>query len=222
MQVPKEKIPKEVPVQAIRKIEKERNGTIATANELQVKNQDDSDQANLILRKLTAAVKMVESRFKEIMAPQNEALRQIKALKDEILQPLKSAKTELTNRLMSWRDAERRRIAEEQAKAEAKRRERERLEERHAENGRQVPGPEPVIEEPAPLEATDTTKVRVNWDIEIPDYWKLPKRYIVINEPGTRANIRRDVSAAEKGEDGEPQIEIAGVNIVRNETPIFA
>lgn len=221
-QVNVKQIPEGVTVEAIRKIEKSRNGTIGEANKCQVVCQGDSDKANTLLRKLTAAVKMVKTRFVNLKAPATETLRQIRALEADILAPLEEAKRGLNNRLMDWRTAERQRIAEAQAKADEKRREREALEEKHAEKGHDVPGPEPVIETPAPLEVTDTTKVRVSWEIEIADINKVPQEYIVINEASTRANVRKAVSAAEKGEDGEPQIEIPGVNIFQKETPVYA
>lgn len=220
--ISKEQIPKDVDVQIVRSIEKERNGTIAESNRCEVVCQDDSDNANTLLRKLTAGVKIVKTRFVELKQPATETLCQIRALEADILAPLEEAKRGLNQRLMDWRAAERQRIAEAQAIADEKRREREALEEKHAEEGHAVPGPEPVIETPVPLEVTDTTKVRLSWEIEITDIGKVPKEYIVINEPGTRAEIRRAVSAAEKGEDNEPQIEIPGVRIFQKETPVYA
>jgi len=220
--IPEKQIPKDVDVQIVRSIEKERNGTIAESAALQVICQADSDNANILLRKLTAGAKIVKTRFVEIKQPATETLRQIRALEADILAPLEEAKRGLNQRLMDWRAAERQRIAEAQAKADEKRREREALEEQHAEEGHAVPGPEPVIETPAPLEVTDTTKVRVSWEIEITDIKKVPQEYIVINEPSTRANVRRAVSAAPKGDDKEPLIEIPGVRIYQEETPVYA
>lgn len=207
-----------MPVEAIRKIEKERNGTIAEASALQVKSLSDSDLANVYLRKLTAAIKMVTTRFTEIMRPQNEALKQIRALKAEILTPLEIAKAELSNRLMSWRRDEQERIAKERAEAEAKRREREELEEKHRENGHKVPGPEPTIEEPTPLAATDTTQVRNVWDFEVVDELAVPEEYKDVN----LARIRKAMQAAPKDKDKTPQIEIPGVKFFKKEVPVYA
>lgn len=217
-QVPKERIPEAVPVEAIRKIEKERNGTIAQASSLLVQSQSDSDLANVYLRKLTAALKMVNARFTEIMKPQNEALRQIRALKAEILTPLENAKTELSGRLMSWRREEQERIAKEREEAEAKRREREELEEKHRENGHKPPGPEPIIEEPTPLAMTDTTQVRNVWDFEVVDKATVPEEFKDVNT----GRIRRAMQAAPKDKDKNPQIEILGVRFFQKEVPVYA
>ena len=220
--LPKDKIPPIVPVDVVRDIERKRNGSINEANALQVCSQTESHMANLLLAKLTKAIKVIKDRFNEIKRPQNEALRQIRELEKGILQPVEKARDDLKQRHIAWRRAEQERIAEEQRIADEKRREREATIDKHAANGHKPPGPKPVIEEPVPLEMTDTTKIRVNWDIEIEDYWKVPKKYIVINEASTRANVRKAVHAAEKGQEGEPMIDIPGVKIVRNEVPVYA
>ena len=201
----------------MREIEKERNGTVTEANALQVRCQDDSDHANIILRKLAAAYKQIETRFKEILEPQNEAVRQIRRLRDDILTPIDTAKLELTNRLMVWRDEQRRLIAEEQAKAEAKRREREKLEEAYAEDNKRPPGPEPVIADVAPLEAYDTTKVRNIWDFEVFDKAIVPEEYKDINT----GRIRKAMSSA-RDDNGNILLAIPGVRFFKKEVPVFA
>ena len=175
--IPEEKIPSAVPVSAIRKIEQVRNGTLAEAEQFQVTSLADSDVANVILRKLTAGIKLVNERFNEILRPQNEAVRQIRELRTQILTPLEEAKHTLSDRLMGWRAEENRRIAAETAKAEAKERERRALEEKHAANHREVPGPAPMIEKPAPLEARDTTKTRKQAVYKVVDFSKVPSEF---------------------------------------------
>ena len=218
MKIPEEKIPSAVPVAAIRKIEQARNGTLAEAEQQQVKSLADSDVANVILRKLTAGIKLVNERFKEILDPQNEAVRQVRELRSQILTPLQEAKDTLSNKLMGWRAEENRRIAAETAKAEAKERERRALEEKHAANHRDVPGPAPVIEKPVPLAAQDTTKIRKKWDVSIIDKAKVPEEYKTVNE----VLLRKDMHAAEKDEDGRPIFEVPGVEVVCEEIPIYA
>lgn len=139
-----------------------------------------------------------------------------------MLAPVEEAKRVLDGKKREYRADEKRKIAEIEAKNTERRREREALEEKHAEEGRAVPGPEPVIEAPPPIEMVDVTKYRKSWEIEITDIKKVPQEYIVINEPSTRANVRRAVSAAPKGDDKEPLIEIPGVRIYQEETPVYA
>lgn len=231
--IPETRIPKHVPVEAIRKIEQQRNGTITEATRCKVESQGDSDVANVILRKLTAGIRVVNERFHEILAPHNEAIRQTRALRSEILAPLETSKTNLTQRLMNWRAEEQRRITEEKRKVEE---ENQRLEEKrqaeeerrrkiqaaHAAKGHEtkpleaVPEPEPVPE-PVPLAATDTTKVRKVWDFEIINAEVVPDEYKVIDE-----KLIRKAIFANRDENGVPQIEIPGVNIFQKETPVFA
>lgn len=182
----------------------------------------------MVLTKLTTATKLINKRFKEILDPQNEAIRQVRGLRTQILTPLEDAKRELTDRLMQWREEERQRIAAERAKVEAENRrlEEERLaeEERrrkiqasHAAKGHDtkplapVPELEP-IPEPAPLEMQDTTRTRKQWDMEVVDASLVPEEYRLIDE----VQIRKDVRSA-KG-----QIEIPGVRVFQKEVPVFA
>ncbi|GAF82467.1 unnamed protein product [marine sediment metagenome] len=220
--IPKEKIPKDVDVQIVRKLEGERNGTIGEASRHEVTCSDDSDRADTLLRKLTAIVRIIKNRFAELKRPATETLRQIRVLEADMLAPVEEAKRVLDGKKREYRAAEKRKIAEIEAKNATKRREREALEEEHAEKGHAVPGPEPVIEAPPPIEMVDVTKYRKSWEIEVTDFSKVPKKYIVINEPSTQANVRRAVSAAPKGDDKEPLIEIPGVRIYREETPVYA
>ena len=208
-------------VQIVRRIEQERNGTIAEANRCEVICQADSDRADTLLRKLTAIVKIIKNRFVELKRPATETLRQIRVLEADILAPVEETKRGLDIKKREWRTAEQRRIAEAQAQADEKRREREALEEKHAKEHRSVPGPTPVIETPAPIEAVDVTTYRKSWEVEIADIWKVPNEYLVFNEPAIRANLRKAVQAS-KDDAGNPTIEIPGVKIFQKETPVYA
>lgn len=143
---------------------------------------------------------------------------------------------------MDWRATERQRIAEEQAKADQKQREREALEEKHAEEGRSVPGPEPVIEAPAPLEATDTTQVRKQTVYEVVDFSKVPAEFCfndltkirrkmntVENDDGTTSSSisvwptdRPGIFLIVNGENiKNAAMEIPGINISKKEVPVY-
>jgi len=208
-------------VLVVRKLEQERNGTIGEANKCEVICQADSDRADTLVRKLTAIVKIIKNRFVELKRPATETLRQIRQLETDILSPIEETKRGLTIKKADWRAGEQRKIAEAQAKADEKRREREVLEEKHAEEGRSVPGPEPVIEEPPTIEELDVTTYRKSWEVEITDIWKVPNKYLVFNEPAIRANLRKAMQAS-RDDNGDPTIEIPGVNIFQKETGVYA
>lgn len=211
-----------MPVQAIRKIEEARNGTIAEANKLKVESLADSDVANVILRKLTAGIRLVNERFKEILAPANETVRQVRDLRTQILKPLEAAKTDLTDRLMGWREDARRLAAEEQRKkdeeAAAEQARRRKIQEAHKEVGHQVN--EPVVVEPeqvAPPLVEDTTKTRKKWDVKIIDKAKVPEKYKTVNE----ILLRKDMHTAARDEEDKPIFKVPGVEVVCEEVPVF-
>lgn len=231
--IPKEKIPNAVSVEVVRKIEQERNGTVAEADRQSVSCAADSDMANTLLRKLTSGIKLVNDRFKDILAPQNEAIRQIRELKSQILVPLENSKRDLSIRLMEWREQERLRIAEAQRKVdeENRRLEEERLAEAerrrkiqvsHAAKGHEtkplaeVPEPE-IIPDTVPLEATDTTKVQKQWTFKVTDENLIPRKYLVVKE-----SLIRQAIFADRDENGVPQIEIPGINIFQREVGVYA
>jgi len=174
------------------------------------------------MRKLTAIIKIIKNRFAPIEAKQNEALRQIRELKVDMLAPVEEAKRSLDLKKREWRAEKQQAIAKIEAENAAKRREREALETKHAKVGHEVPGPEPVIEKPAPIEMVDVTNYRVSWKPVIIDVWKIPDEYLVFNEGAIRAKLQKAITAAPKNEDKEPQIEIPGVSIERTETGVYA
>lgn len=223
--VQEKNIPQVVKVEAVREIEEERNGVIVKANKLQVCCQDDSDLANIQLKRLNATLKMIKGRFDEIKRPQNEALKQIRALEKDITTPVEEAKCELSNRLMDWRRQEQERIAEEtrkvaeenrlrEEKAEAEAERRRNIVAAHAAKGHktkpptEVPEPE-VVPEPAPLEATDTTRVRKVWEYEVTDFNQVPHDYLMINRGAIQDAIRSGTR------------EIPGVIISQIEIPVY-
>jgi len=188
-----------------------------------VLSQADSDVANVVLRKLTAAIKFVSNEIEPSLAAARETTNQIRALKNKILQPLEEAKTSLSGRLMAWREGERRKEAEERAKLEAEAVEKEKRA-RAAQKGHEVQGhevSEPVIVEPtlpAPVLREDTTKVRKQWDIRIINKAKVPEEYKTINE----VLLRKALHSAAKDEEGNPIFDVPGVEVYCKEIPVYA
>lgn len=208
--VDEQRIPAQlVPVKAIRKIEQDRDALLDGAKKQQVATQADSDVANVMLKKLAAAAKIIKQRFDEIMRPQNEALKKARALRDEILVPIDTTKRELSQRVLDWRDAEQRRIDAERAKAEAEEERRRKIQEAHAAKGHQVNAPTRVAR-PLPVEVRDTTKIRRRWTYEITDESQIPRQYLTVD----RGAIQRAVQTGKR--------EIPGVNIFQTQDVVCA
>lgn len=166
---------------------------------------------------------MIEDKRKSFTAPLNQSLREINGTFTKLKEPVEQAKRNLTQRLMDWRTVERERIAAEQRAAEEEARKRDekrrKIQDFHAEQGHETHELEPTkVAEPVSLETRDTTKVRKQWTFEIFNEKDVPDEYKVVDT----AKIRKDIFAAERNEEGRPQIEIAGVNIFQKEVPVFA
>ncbi len=190
---------------------------LAEANKYAIKNQENADEVNNILIRITAGLREVEKRRKERTGPINETLKLINGDFKRATESFNEAKRILTGKLMDWR-AEQRRL--DQEREEAARREEERrlkIQEAHKEAGHQVKETTaPVVRQPT-FDTRDTTKTRKNWTFEITDLLKVPFDYLVVDPSA----IRKAIRAAERDEEGRPVIEIPGVRIFASEVPVF-
>ena len=209
MAIPEETVPEVVSLQVVRRIEAERNGTLDEVSKMQVTSLADSDVVNVILRKLTLKIKVIKELFKPSIDKAKAAYDEIRAFQIKTIAPLETRKVHLNNQVMTWRSEERERRAIQQTEADAKRRDREELEAKHAEEGRKPPGPEPVIEEPIALEKEDVTKTRKVWDYEVVGFEKVPHEFLSIDSGA----VRRAISSGVR--------DIAGIKIYQREIAIF-
>lgn len=188
----------------------------------QVQNEIDADQANAILTKITAGLNEIEKKRKSFTAPLNQSLKQINDTFRNIRAPIEDAKRNLSQRLMSWRTAEREKIEAQrrQAEEEAHKRDekREKLQDYHESVGHETTVLEPTtVQEPVPFEAKDTTKVRVNYDVKVINKQFVPEEYKTVD----LTRIRKLMFAAARNESNEPIFEMAGIEVFSKEIPVY-
>ena len=116
----------------------------------------------------------------------------------------------MSKRLMTWRAAEQRRIAEEQEKAWKEEERRRKIQEAHAAKGHKVNETITPVEKPMPFSVQDTTRTRTQWTYDIVDESQIPREYLIIDKTGIMTAVR---SGARN---------IPGVKIYQKEVPIYA
>jgi len=196
--------------QEIQVIEQDSRGFIELAQNHVVQDQDSAEVANGILVKITAGLKEIEKKRKSFTAPLNQSLKEINATFKGITEPISAAKQTLSQRLMSWRATEQRRIREEQEKARKEEERRRKIQEAHAAKGHKVSEDITPVEKPMPFSVNDTTKTRSQWTYDILDETQIPRAYLEVN----RAAITRAVRAGAR--------DIQGVKIYQKEIAVFA
>ena len=198
--------------EAIQAIRSEVAGLVEQANGLQVESSQQSDVANTILTKLNKTLKWADERKRDILRPLKNHIKWLEGEYKKSVAPLQEAKAGLQQRLMGWRAAEQRRIAEEEAKIRREEERRRKIQEAHAAKGHQVRQEITPVEtpRPVPLEARDSTRVRKQWDFEVVDVGQVPLDYLQVDTSAVREAIRN----------GER--EIPGLRIFQKEVPIFA
>lgn len=194
--------------QEIQVIEQECMNYANLAN-VEVTNQEDADNANEILKKLTAGLKEIEKKRKSFTQPLNQSLKEINSTFKKAVEPIENAKSELSKKLMTWRAAEQKRIAEEQEKARKEEERRRKIQEAHKAKGHEVKEDITPVEKPMPFAVQDTTKTRTQWTYEIQDVSQIPREYLQVNGPAITKAVREGVR------------DIPGVKIYQKEIPVF-
>ena len=196
--------------QEIQIIEQDGRGFIELAQNHVVQDQDSAEIANSILVKITAGLKEIEKKRKSFTTPLNQSLKEINATFKDITEPISVAKQTLSQRLMSWRAAEQKRIQEEQEKARKEEERRRNIQEAHAAKGHKISEDITPVEKPMPFSVNDKTKTRSQWTYDILDENQIPRAYLEVN----RAAITRAVRAGAR--------DIQGVKIYQKEIAVFA
>ena len=208
-------------------IERRNKILIKVAEITVINNQDDYEDAEIFLKKITAASNDAEKLRKKLSQPFVDFGKQIKKMGDTAREPLETEKAKLKTIMGVFlrdqeqkRNAELRRIAEEQAQAEEverKRIEAERedlLADAAANYDEEVKSPfdefipdkniEPVFEPPAPA-VIETTVGNVNksfsrakmvWKFEIENPASIPREFCSPDERKIREYINREKDAA--------------------------
>ncbi len=196
--------------QEIQVIERDGLSFIELAKNHAVTDQQSADVANDILVKITAGLKEIEKKRLSFTAPLNQSLKEINATFKGVIEPISEAKAELSQRLMSWRAAEQRRIEEEQEKARKEEERRRKIQEAHAAKGHQVSETITPVEKPMPFAVQDTTRTRRMWTYDIVDENRIPRKYLMVD----KTEIMKAVSSGVR--------DITGVRIYQKEIPIYA
>lgn len=196
--------------QEIQVIKRDSHSFIDLAQNHQVQDQPSADMANNILVKMNAGLKEIENKRKSFTAPLNQSLKEINSTFKAITEPIEAAKATLSQRLMSWRATEQKRIQEEQEAARKEEERRRKIQEAHAAKGHQVSETITPVEKPMPFSVQDTTRTRKQWTYDIVDEMKIPREYLIVD----KTLIMRDVSSGVR--------DIPGVRIYQKEVPIYA
>lgn len=196
--------------QAIQLIQEEGLAIVGKATSYYVTDQDSATGANEILVEITLGLKQIEEKRKSFTAPLNQSLKEINNTFKNITEPIEAAKTALSQRLMSWRAAEQRRIEEEQEKARKEEERRRKIQEAHAAKGHQVSETITPVERPMPFAVQDTTRTRRMWTYDIVDENRIPREYLMVD----KTEIMKAVSSGVR--------DIPGVKIYQKEIPIYA
>jgi len=193
-----------IPKQEIAAVKESYSLVINSAEKLLITNQAHVDTANILLRRIVSVIQTTERKRLSFTKPLNLSLKEINNTFKELTLPLTNAKAILTGKVMVWRQAEMKRIREEEeriAKEEARRR---KIQEAHEKQAHLVS--EPItIKRPTPLKVSDSTKTQKTWKFKIVDSTKILRDYMMVNEPAIRQAIRNGVR------------EIAGVEIYQDE-----
>lgn len=228
-QIAEKNIPTEiVPVEAVRAIERERNGTINLANANLVKDHASAEKSVELCRKLTFMKKFIINKFKPILQKQRAATDATRALQTEMLQPVIDALETQDQRAKEWRaeqyrkeraEAEARRQREQEAEEarqkEIATREKQRAaaEARGCEVGTDaIEDRVPEVEsEPKPVQFKDIdpTPIHTRWEVRVVDKAQVPDTYKTVN----LAPIRKLMFAAERDDQDKPIFDMPGIEV---------
>lgn len=187
----------EIKQEEIKKIEDEISPLIATAESCVVDSVEAVDNASLFLKEIKDKEKRIEEKRQEITKPLNESLRAVNDLFKKLVAPLVKARATVTEKILSWRREEQKRIDEENARLA-------KLQEEQRKKGIEVT--EPVKVEKVENKIGNVQAVK-RWTFEITDFAKVPDRYKIINT----TEINQAIKEGKRGED------IPGVRIFQDE-----
>jgi len=188
-------------------IEASNAGIVIQAEQQEIANQADVDNANIVLNHITKQMKTIEEKRKTFTQPLNQSLREINSTFKKLVEPLKSAREILRDKVMDWRRKEQEKIRIEQERIMKEEQRRRKIQEAHKDRGHEVSEPV-VMTKPEPLKKTDSTQIRKDWKFDILDSTKIPREYLLANETKIRQAIWNGVR------------EIPGVRIYQKETMV--
>lgn len=198
-----------VPAADVAAIRRNSSLPVQKAEALIVKSPDDENLAYTILTSIKGVRKNIEKRRKEITAPLNKSLKAANAMFKELDKPLKDADTILRDKVLVFHE-------EQEARAAAEQKRREKIQQSHEDRGHET-------RELAPVEADVGESVTVKrWAIRITDATKIPEkilRKLMQTDDGYEVMgkwLRAQMREAEKDSDGRPLLDIPGTEVFQD------
>lgn len=173
----------EISQKEIQVLEKQVSPLVEKANGYVIDSVEVVDEASAFLKQVKDAETNIEQARLKITAPLNQSLKQANELFRNLRSPLEQARTLLTGKILSWKQAETRRIEAEEAKAR-------KLQDYHESVGHNVSAPKVLERLDNKIGNTQTVKY---WTFEIIDIVKIPEPYKVVNENAVRQAVRDGV-----------------------------
>jgi hypothetical protein len=173
----------EISQKEIQVLEKQVSPLVEKASSYIINSVEIVDEASAFLRQIKDAETNIETTRLKITAPLNQSLKEANDLFRNLRAPLEQARTLLTGKILSWKQAETRRIEAEEAKAR-------KLQDYHESVGHNVSAPKVLERLDNKIGNTQTVKY---WTYEIEDTSKVPDQFKVINSTAVNQAIREGV-----------------------------
>ncbi len=204
-----QELAKQTNTEVVQECEEKGQALIEAAVKMSVACQQDADNANLLLNRMNAGLKAMDSKRLAVGRPILAAKKALDDMFKNVSDPVKEAMTTLKNKLMAWRRAEQEKIdkanREAAEKAEAELRRRQNISKAQGGAGEaKTPVAAPIVET-----FTDTTKVSKVWKHTVVDAQAVPREYLEVNETKIRRAMLDQIHPKTKLLD--PEFKIAGV-----------
>jgi len=173
----------EVSQKEIQVLEKQVSPLVKEADSYKIDSVEAVDEASMFLKKVRDTERSIEAKRLEFTAPLNQSMRAINATFKKLKEPLEQARKLLTNRVLTWKIAERERLEKEEAR-------RRKIQEAHEAKGHEVKAPVVLDRPDNKIGNTQTRKV---WTFEVVDFTKVPNEYKELNTVKVNSVIRAGV-----------------------------
>ena len=170
----------EVSQKEIQVLEKQVSPLVKEADSYKIDSVEAVDEASMFLKKVRDTERSIEAKRLEFTAPLNQSMRAINATFKKLKEPLEQARKLLTNRVLTWKIAERERLEKEEAR-------RRKIQEAHEAKGHEVKAPVVLDRPDNKIGNTQTRKV---WTFEVVDFTKVPNEYKELNTARVNGAIR--------------------------------
>lgn len=164
----------------ITKIQESISPIVSEAKTYTVTTPEEVDQASLFLKKVTDTLRAVETKRLSFTAPLNQSLKEINSTFKQISAPLEEAKSHISKLIIDWRREEQARIVKEEER-------RRHIQDAHAEQGHNVNDPVTMARPDNTIGNASTRKI---WRFKITDFSKVPDEFKTINQVAVNMEIR--------------------------------